>query len=68
MFLEERIEVIEAEDLPKDFNSDMYLELTKIQLETMRHRIWKVINQTGGKSDDPEIKLQQREMFQDVVS
>jgi hypothetical protein len=54
--------------MPKDFNSDMYLELTKIQLKTMRHRIWKVIYQTGGKSEDPEIKQQQREMFQDVVS
>ena len=68
VFLEEKIDIIEIEELPKEFNCDKYLELIKLQLATMRHRLWKVISQTGGKSDDPEVKAKQKELFLEVVS
>jgi hypothetical protein len=60
--------VIKIEELPKEFTADKYLELIRLQLATMRHLLWKVINQTGGKSEDPEMKVQQKEMFMEVVS
>jgi len=41
--------------LPEGLDGDTYIVIYRKQMACIRYEFWKVLDRTGGKTDDPEV-------------
>lgn len=54
VFTENTIQHFPCEYLPEGLTGETYIKIFRKKMACIRYEFWKILDRTGGKSDDPE--------------
>ena len=54
VFTQNTIQHFPCEYLPEGLDGETYIKIFRKKMACIRYEFWKILDRTGGKSDDPE--------------